>query len=33
LVLGQIESSGHEQISSFGVPGASGASLVQQQPV
>jgi len=32
-VLGKIESSGAEQISSFGVQGASGASLVQQQPV
>ena len=29
-VLGQIESFGAEKISSFGVQGASGASLVQQ---
>jgi hypothetical protein len=32
-VLDQIDSSGAEQISSFGVPGASCASLVQQQHV
>jgi hypothetical protein len=32
-VLGQIGSSGAEQISSFGVHGVSGASLVQPQPV
>ena len=31
--LGRIESSRAEHISSFGVQGASGASLVQQQPV
>ena len=32
-VLGKIKSSGAEQISSFGVQGASGASLVQRQIV
>ena len=32
-VLGQFGSTGAEQISSFSVQGASGASLVQQQPV
>jgi hypothetical protein len=32
-VLGQIGSSRAEQISSFGIQGASGASLVQPQPV